>query len=131
MPVHVLLLQTDQTYMQEATFLVKLKNPRFLNTENLTELKIENDTIEVTIRDEASPGLFQFLQPFYALTNQEESLKVTVTRTEGSSGEVRIRYQTQDGTAMAGQHYERTEGELVFEDGVSTNVIEVRRVPNC
>ena len=50
---------------------------------------------------------------------------VTVVRKDGLAGRVACRYQTKDGTAMAGADYTAQRGELVFEKGVTKRQIQI------
>ena len=50
---------------------------------------------------------------------------MTVVRKDGLAGRVACRYQTKDGTAMAGADYTAQRGELVFEKGVTKRQIQI------
>ncbi|WP_219643978.1 Calx-beta domain-containing protein [Cohnella sp. CFH 77786] len=51
---------------------------------------------------------------------------VTVIRKGGSAGILKIRYETADGSAIAGEDYTAAEGTLAFADGETVKTIEIQ-----
>jgi cytochrome oxidase Cu insertion factor (SCO1/SenC/PrrC family) len=82
----------------------------------------------VTIADnDPAPqfGSLQFQAGTYTVAEDGVSLSVTVTRTGGSSGEVKVNYSTADASASAGNDYTATIGTLTFPDGVTSQSFSV------
>lgn len=66
-------------------------------------------------------GAVGFEESAKSVKDSSSAAKLTVARTGGKSGRVRVRYRTQSGTdydaAKPGEHYLPTNGYLVWEDG--------------
>ncbi len=67
--------------------------------------------------DDYTPGVLGFSSPTYSITENGESVLITVTRTNGTAGAVSVRYETINGTATAPADYTATVGRLDFYDG--------------
>lgn len=65
----------------------------------------------------STPGSVALAQASYTVSEDGTSLLVSVTRSGGSSGQVSVNYTTLDGTALAGEDYVATSGQLVWQDG--------------
>jgi hypothetical protein len=72
-----------------------------------------------------SPGSLQLSATGYSVDENVASLTLTVTRTEGTSGDVSIDYSTADGTATAGQDYLPASGTLELADGEASGSFTV------
>lgn len=66
---------------------------------------------------EEDPGTLQFSQYAYEVDENEGSINITVTRTDGDDGSVTVDYRTIDDTASAGEDYTAANGTLTFADG--------------
>jgi len=66
----------------------------------------------------------QFSSDAYTVNNGETA-KVTISRTSGSAGKVRVQYSTSDGTAQAGTDYTAVSGVLEFANGESVKTFQV------
>ena len=64
-----------------------------------------------------NPGELQLSAASYSVAEDVASLSVTVTRTNGSEGDVSVDYSTSDGSASAGQDYAASTGTLTLLDG--------------
>jgi len=64
-----------------------------------------------------NPGELQLSASSYSVAEDVANLSVTVTRTNGSEGDVSIDYATSDGSASAGQDYTASAGTLTLLDG--------------
>ncbi len=74
----------------------------------------------------ANPGgVLQFSPPIYSVLENKDNVTLTVTRGAGTAGAVAVRYQTSDGTAVAGTNYGATGGILSFNDSESVKAITV------
>lgn len=98
-------------------FQVVLSNPMgaSLGTPNVAE---------VIILDDDQAGELAFDPPTYSITEGDSgtaNVTLTVRRTGGSSGEVRVDYATNSTglRAVAGQDYMATSGQLIFPGGVN------------
>ncbi|MDM8557527.1 Calx-beta domain-containing protein [Candidatus Parabeggiatoa sp. HSG14] len=68
-----------------------------------------------------TPGILQFLAPFYTTNEGIGNLTTfTVTRREGSDGEVSVAYTTDGGSALLDYDYVGGTGELVWKNGDTT-----------
>jgi len=74
----------------------------------------------VTIMDNESPpsaGSLQFSGSGYSAQENATSVRVTVSRSGGSLGEVSVEYATVDGSASSGSDYQSTSGTLTLANG--------------
>ena len=93
-----------------------------------------NLSARVTIlNDDPAPpsGVVQFNSVSYNAVENESSVTVTVTRIDGSLGEVSVDYHTTDGTAVAGEDYVLTSGTLVFANGEISKLIDMALVDDA
>jgi len=79
----------------------------------------------VSIQDNDSHGVVGFEAESVSAKESDRLAVVTVVRKDGLAGRVACRYQTKDGTAMAGADYTAQRGELVFEKGVTKRQIQI------
>ena len=70
-------------------------------------------------------GDVQLSAASYSIAENVASLAVTVTRTNGSAGDVTVDYATSDGSATAGQDYAATSGTLTLLDGETSQSFAV------
>uniref|UniRef100_A0A7E4W9A8 Sodium/calcium exchanger 1 n=2 Tax=Panagrellus redivivus TaxID=6233 RepID=A0A7E4W9A8_PANRE len=82
-------------------------------------------TATIMILDDDHAGVFSFEHNHFQVSENCGHLSLRVQRTSGCRGRVVIPYKTIDGTAHTGNHYEATEGELVFEDNQTEAFIEI------
>ncbi|WNC72790.1 Calx-beta domain-containing protein [Thalassotalea psychrophila] len=69
-------------------------------------------------------GQINFGSIDYLVSENEDSVLITVTRTDGEYGELKVDYSLQDGTATATSDYEYQAGTLTFTDGeISKQII--------
>lgn len=61
------------------------------------------------------PGKLSLELSEYSMEEDGTSLFIRVDRTGGTEGEIEVDYTTSDGTATAGEDYEKAQGTLVFE----------------
>lgn len=73
----------------------------------------------------STAGELQLSAAAYAIAENAGSLSITVTRVNGSAGDVTVDYATSDGTALAGQDYADTAGTLSLLDGETTRSFAV------
>ena len=80
----------------------------------------------VTIADnDFNHGVLAFSSPTFFTNENSGVARITVVRTNGSSGLITVRYSTANGTAIAGQDYTLTQGTLTFGSGVTSQFLDV------
>ncbi len=79
---------------------------------------------------EKNPGTIQFSASEYRVAeNNVGDYSVNVKRVGGSYGRISVKYTMYDGTALAGQYFVATSGELIWEDGDdSSKTISVKLI---
>jgi uncharacterized delta-60 repeat protein len=77
------------------------------------------------VHNNQNPGVFNFSQPYYYVTENGGSITITVTRTSGTDNKVTVNYNTINGTALAGTDYTTKSGQLTFNSGVSSQTFSV------
>lgn len=109
-------LLNDTLVESNETFSISLSNP----TGGLSLGSPTSATVTVTSDDQpAVPGVVQFSQASYTVSETGGALVVSVTRTGGATGAASVSYSTGNGTALAGQDYQTTSGVLNWADGAS------------
>jgi hypothetical protein len=96
--------------------LVEINETFLLNLSNPSNATVHNAGT-ATIQDDDNPGKLQFSAANFSIAENGGSATITVTRTGGAAGAVSVDYATQNGTAIAGQDYAATSGNLVLNDG--------------
>jgi Leucine-rich repeat (LRR) protein/ribosomal protein L35AE/L33A len=71
----------------------------------------------VTINDNDTHGTLQFSKAEYSIVENGGSITLVVKRINGNDGNVSVKYTTKNDTAMAGEDYTKTKGELKWTDG--------------
>jgi uncharacterized delta-60 repeat protein len=75
-------------------------------------------------RYDGDAGQLQFSSSSVTVNEGDGSTTLTVTRTGGATGTVRVDYATSDGTAIAEADYVGIAGTLTFQDGQTTQTIK-------
>ncbi|MDR3634200.1 MAG: Calx-beta domain-containing protein [Isosphaeraceae bacterium] len=96
---------------------------------NEFDANLANNSASVTTTVTELPGTFDFLAQTYTANNNAGFAAVTVVRTDGLQGDVKVQYSTTSGTAKPGLDYTVTSGTLDFPDGVSTQTFYVPVLP--
>lgn len=98
-------------------------------TVNITASGEDGSSAEqnMTVEDN-DPGRVQFSAGSYSVEEKDRSAVITVVRTSSSSGEIRVDYETSNGTASAGADYDGVSGTLTFHNGEvsKTFVVSIR-----
>ncbi|MEW6158598.1 MAG: Calx-beta domain-containing protein, partial [Verrucomicrobiota bacterium] len=80
--------------------------------------------------DGLAAGRLSFASATVSVPNASGLVEVEVKRTAGATGPLSVKYQTSDGTAVAGADYEASSGTLFWQDGdVLPQLIRVRILP--
>ncbi|HEX6087169.1 MAG TPA: Calx-beta domain-containing protein [Thermoanaerobaculia bacterium] len=86
------------------------------------------DTVDAHLAESGGPGVLSA----YAYHSFGEAgtrpVEIHVLRREGSDGTVSLRYATENGTALAGVHYEAVAGTLTFGPGEIVKTIAVPKI---
>ncbi|XP_062575828.1 sodium/calcium exchanger 3-like [Saccostrea cucullata] len=80
---------------------------------------------QVTILNDDEPGTIQFANPSFLFKESVGTAQVKVDRSNGCDGKIVAKWKTKDITAVGGRDYENTSGEVVFEHGELTKMIEI------
>ena len=96
---------------------------RVLITASTEDGSFADGAMEIKDND---PGQVRFSSSSYSVGEKQRSAVITVMRTSSSSGEIRVDYETVNGSASAGGDYESASGTLVFHSG---EVIQSFSVP--
>jgi hypothetical protein len=107
----------DSDQEGDETFTIELYNP-----ENATIGSPNSAT--VTIKDDdvtSNHGTLQLSAATETVAENAGTVTITVTRTDGSDGNISVDYATSDDTAIAGSDYLATSGTLDWTDGESAD----------
>ncbi len=74
-------------------------------------------SVTITENDFPPPGVPQFATDSVEVEEYEQSVTLTVSRVDGSYGELTAKYATVNGTAIEGKDYVSANGTLTWEDG--------------
>jgi len=77
------------------------------------------------ILDDDHSGIFGFEDSEAEIVESVGTYELEVKRISGARGKVAIPFNTEDGTAKEGQHYEAQEGELLYENEETTKTISI------
>ena len=90
-----------------------------------------SDVIEVKLaKNVITLGQAQFSGALQSVAENAGAVALTVSRVNGSDGEITVNYQTQDGSAKAGTDYTAASGELVFAEGETSKTISIAILNN-
>merc|ERR1711875_449 len=79
----------------------------------------------IMILDDDHSGIFGFEDSEAEIVESVGTYELEVKRISGARGKVAIPYNTEDGTAKEGTHYEAQEGELMYENEETTKTISI------
>ena len=82
------------------------------------------------VDDDFSPGRLQFSAREYSANEYETNAVITVLRTNGSSGIVKVTYFTIDGDARAPFDYTAVSNQVTFADGETVKTFNVPIIPD-
>merc|ERR1712098_776971 len=75
--------------------------------------------------DDDHGGIFGFEDTEAEIVESVGTYELKVQRISGARGKVAIPFNTEDGTAKDGSHYEAQEGEVVFENEETEKIISL------
>jgi len=79
---------------------------------------IENDAVPPA-------GVIQFSGEVYSVNESSGTILLTITRINGSYGEVSLDITTMDGTAIADEDYQTSNSTIIFADGETSKTISL------
>merc|ERR1719290_588843 len=79
----------------------------------------------IMILDDDHSGIFGFEDSEAEIVESVGTYELEVKRISGARGKVAIPYNTEDGTAKEGTHYDAQEGELMYENEETTKTISI------
>ena len=111
----------DEIYEGNESFNLTLSNPVGTMLGNQA-----TSTIQIVENDPVPPaGVLQFSGESYSVDENSEALLLTITRINGSYGEVSIDVNTMDGTAIADDAYQATNATIFFADGETSKTLSI------
>eukprot|EP00929_Paragymnodinium_shiwhaense_P023327 TRINITY_DN14630_c0_g1_i2.p1 TRINITY_DN14630_c0_g1~~TRINITY_DN14630_c0_g1_i2.p1 ORF type:complete len:834 (-),score=143.75 TRINITY_DN14630_c0_g1_i2:463-2964(-) len=85
---------------------------------------------EPSLVERVDLDIVQFSAPLYFVEQEEESISIDIMRMGSLTGQVSVKYRTENGSGIAGEIYEHVEGEVTFEDGEYIKTIDVKTINN-
>merc|ERR1739838_56046 len=79
----------------------------------------------IMILDDDHSGIFGFEDSEVEVVESVGTFELELKRISGVRGKVAIPYNTEDGTAKEGEHYEAQEGELIYNNEETTKTISL------
>eukprot|EP00730_Choanoeca_flexa_P019991 TRINITY_DN9773_c0_g2_i1.p1 TRINITY_DN9773_c0_g2~~TRINITY_DN9773_c0_g2_i1.p1 ORF type:complete len:841 (+),score=251.91 TRINITY_DN9773_c0_g2_i1:109-2631(+) len=111
----------DDEEEQDEVFYLKLSEPQPSTADVLTG----RDQVSIIIIDDDHPGEIGFHVAEAQVMENDGAVSIKVMRMNGTKGEAKVDYCTEDGSAVAGKDYTETSGELVFAAGEAVKFITV------
>ena len=90
----------------------------------VTNFTSTNGKLEIT-GTAAKPGKLRFSAATYSVGEADGTATITVTRVDGTDGQVTVDYATNDGTATSGEDYTAATGTLTFADGEANKTFQI------
>eukprot|EP00924_Labyrinthula_sp_SR-Ha-C_P003232 augustus_masked-scaffold_15-processed-gene-3.32-mRNA-1 protein AED:0.02 eAED:0.04 QI:0/-1/0/1/-1/1/1/0/875 len=109
----------DNEFEEDEEFYLVLKAP----LENA--VLAPNNVAEITIIDDDNPGKFGFLKETVTSKESSHHVELVVKRFGGVDGTVRVKYRTEDYTAINGKDYHSCSGILTFLHGEAEKTVQV------
>lgn len=112
----------NAVYTGDVEFRIVLTNPNGTAISGPTSVKVVVMDLE-----SIAPGVFRFANEGADVTVREDAgvARVEVQRIGGIEGEVAVHWQTIEGSAVAGLHYETSSGVATFRHGETSKTLEV------
>merc|ERR1711970_807 len=79
----------------------------------------------IMILDDDHSGIFGFENVEAEIVESVGAFELKVQRISGARGKVAIPFNTEDGTAKDGAHYEAQEGEIIFENEENEKILSI------
>merc|ERR1719295_714070 len=131
----------DDVFEDDEHFYIRISNLRRKDGKPFAQIEVEDDEgkksmqancqlgtphmATIMILDDDHGGIFGFSESEAEIVESVGEYELKVIRSSGARGQVGIPYNTEDGTAKEGQHYEAQEGELMFENEETSKTISI------
>merc|ERR1712128_352233 len=131
----------DDVFEEDEHFYIRVSNLRRKDGKPFKEIEVEGEdgkktmqactqmgtphTATIMILDDDHSGIFGFEDSEAEVVESVGTYELQVKRISGARGKVAIPYNTEDGTAKEGTHYEAQEGELMYDNEETTKVISI------
>merc|ERR1712106_796610 len=131
----------DDVFEEDEHFYIRVSNLRRKDCKPFKEIEVEGEDGKKTMQactqmgtphmatimilDDDHSGIFGFEDSEAEVVESVGTCELQVKRISGARGKVAIPYNTEDGTAKEGTHYEAQEGELMYDNEETTKVISI------
>merc|ERR1711992_211127 len=131
----------DDVFEEDEHFYIRISNLRRKDGKAFKEIEVTDDNgkrsmqaccqmgtphmATIMILDDDHSGIFGFEDSEAEIVESVGMYECKVQRISGARGKVAIPYNTEDGTAKDGEHYEAQEGELIFCNEETEKTIEI------
>merc|ERR1712128_160853 len=131
----------DDVFEEDEHFYIRISNLRRKDAMPFSQIQAENEDGTTTMQascqlgtphmatimilDDDHSGIFGFEDSEAEIVESVGVFELKVQRISGARGKVVIPYNTEDGTAKEGSHYEAQEGELLYENEETEKIIEL------
>merc|ERR1719430_454099 len=131
----------DDVFEEDEHFYIRISNLRRKDGKPFKEIEVTDDNgkrsmqastqmgtphmATIMILDDDHGGIFGFEDSEAEIVESVGTYECKVQRISGARGKVAIPYNTEDGTAKDGEHYEAQEGELIFCNEETEKTIEI------
>eukprot|EP00088_Acartia_fossae_P055839 TRINITY_DN6489_c0_g2_i1.p1 TRINITY_DN6489_c0_g2~~TRINITY_DN6489_c0_g2_i1.p1 ORF type:complete len:540 (-),score=61.04 TRINITY_DN6489_c0_g2_i1:285-1697(-) len=131
----------DDVFEEDEHFYIRISNLRRKDGKAIAEMDVvDNDgkiskqpsiqlgtphMATIMILDDDHGGIFGFEDTEAEIVESVGNYELKVQRISGARGKVAVAFNTEDGTAKSGTHFEAVEGELLFENEETEKIIEL------
>merc|ERR1719391_1393993 len=131
----------DDVFEEDEHFYIRISNLRRKDGKAFKEIEVEDENGKKTMQancqlgtphmatimilDDDHSGIFGFEDTEAEIVESVGAFDLKVQRISGARGKVAIPFNTEDGTAKDGAHYEAQEGELVFENEENEKILSI------
>merc|ERR1712168_1663486 len=131
----------DDVFEEDEHFYIRISNLRRKDGKPFKEIEVAGEDgrksmqpctqmgtphmATIMILDDDHSGIFGFEDSEAEIVESVGTYELEVKRISGARGKVAIPFNTEDGTAKEGQHYEAQQGELLYENEETTKTISI------
>merc|ERR1712117_35576 len=131
----------DDVFEEDEHFYIRISNLRRKDGKAFKEIEVEGEDgrksmqpccqmgtphmATIMILDDDHSGIFGFEDSEAEIVESVGTYELEVKRISGARGKVAIPFNTEDGTAKEGTHYEAQEGELMYENEETSKTISI------
>merc|ERR1719175_566728 len=131
----------DDVFEEDEHFYIRISNLRRKDGKAFSEISVTGEDgiakmqpsiqlgtphmATIMILDDDHGGLFGFEDSEAEIVESIGTFELELKRISGARGKVAIPYNTEDGTAKEGEHYEAQEGELIFNNEETSKTISL------